>query len=135
MSLLRHADMHPCSLVQAANGPAAHKPLLFHTNPPPSSALPPPHLLARTLPPAPAGKPVYFEAAVERFKDFDLLASGFYNSMLAGADNIGITNWHTRVDMNASLTKVGRRARGRRARGRWAGGSDGVKEGERAAAV
>ncbi len=49
---------------------------------------------------------MYFEAAVERFKDFDLLAAGFYNSLLAGADNIGITNWHTRVDMNASLAKV-----------------------------
>ncbi|KAG2425719.1 hypothetical protein HXX76_013561 [Chlamydomonas incerta] len=52
------------------------------------------------------GKPVYFEAAVERFKDYALLEAGFYNSLLAGADNIGITNWHTRVDMNASLAKA-----------------------------
>ncbi|KXZ54054.1 hypothetical protein GPECTOR_5g162 [Gonium pectorale] len=49
------------------------------------------------------GKPVYFEAAVEQFKGLEILEAGFRNSMLAGGENLGITNWHTRVEMNATL--------------------------------
>ncbi|KXZ41551.1 hypothetical protein GPECTOR_399g226 [Gonium pectorale] len=49
------------------------------------------------------GKPIYFEAAVERFSGLDVLEAGFRNSLMAGGVNLGITNWHTRVEMNASL--------------------------------
>lgn len=40
----------------------------------------------------PYGKPVYFEAAVERYKDMGVLEGGFMNAMLAGSNNLGITN-------------------------------------------
>ncbi|KXZ54055.1 hypothetical protein GPECTOR_5g163 [Gonium pectorale] len=49
------------------------------------------------------GKPVYFEAAVEQLSSLEALEAGFRNSMLAGGENLGITNWHTRLEMNASL--------------------------------
>ncbi|GFR43114.1 hypothetical protein Agub_g4115 [Astrephomene gubernaculifera] len=54
----------------------------------------------------PYGKPVYFEAAVERFADLKLLEAGFRATLLAGAPNLGITNWHTRVEVNESLARI-----------------------------
>ncbi|PNH04709.1 hypothetical protein TSOC_009088 [Tetrabaena socialis] len=56
------------------------------------------------------GKPVYFEAAVERFPLLGLLAAGYQSAMLAGADSVGIANWHTRVEMNATLGAIMRAA-------------------------
>ncbi|KAG2429362.1 hypothetical protein HXX76_011128 [Chlamydomonas incerta] len=50
------------------------------------------------------GKKTYFEAAVERYASMGLLEAGYRNALLAGAPNLGLTNWLTRVDMNASLT-------------------------------
>ncbi|KXZ54064.1 hypothetical protein GPECTOR_5g171 [Gonium pectorale] len=51
-------------------------------------------------------KPVYFEAAVERFANFDLLKAGYKNAMMAGAPNMGLTNWLNRIELNASLTQA-----------------------------
>ncbi|KAG2487314.1 hypothetical protein HYH03_014031 [Edaphochlamys debaryana] len=47
----------------------------------------------------PYGKPVYFEAAVERYNNMSLLVDGYKASLLAGAPNLGITNWLGRVDL------------------------------------
>ncbi|KXZ46504.1 hypothetical protein GPECTOR_43g941 [Gonium pectorale] len=51
----------------------------------------------------PYGKPTYFEAAVEHFNDTYLLVESFRESLLSGAGNLGITNWHRRVKMSAAL--------------------------------
>ncbi len=48
----------------------------------------------------PYGKPVYFEAAVERYKDMGVLEGGFMNAMLAGSNNLGITNCECRHKTN-----------------------------------
>ncbi|PNW81738.1 hypothetical protein CHLRE_06g258226v5 [Chlamydomonas reinhardtii] len=52
------------------------------------------------------GKRTYFEAAVERYASMNLLEAGYRNALLAGAPNLGLTNWLTRVEMNASLTRA-----------------------------
>ncbi|KAG2487833.1 hypothetical protein HYH03_013550 [Edaphochlamys debaryana] len=52
------------------------------------------------------GKPVYFEAAMERFNDRAFIVEGYKDALIAGAANMGITNWINRVEMNASLTEA-----------------------------
>eukprot|EP00198_Chlamydomonas_reinhardtii_P013104 XP_001702441.1 predicted protein [Chlamydomonas reinhardtii] len=45
------------------------------------------------------GKPTYFEAAVERFADVKLLQAGYAHALLAGASNMGLTNWLGRINI------------------------------------
>ncbi|KAG2487331.1 hypothetical protein HYH03_014047 [Edaphochlamys debaryana] len=55
----------------------------------------------------PYGKPVYFEAAMERYNNMSLLVNGFKASLLAGAPNLGITNWlQGGVPMDEKLTEA-----------------------------
>ncbi|KXZ54056.1 hypothetical protein GPECTOR_5g164 [Gonium pectorale] len=52
------------------------------------------------------GKPVYFEAAVERMSSLELLEAGFRHAAASGAMGIGLTNWLGRLPLNASLMQA-----------------------------
>ncbi|GLC41863.1 hypothetical protein PLESTM_001259300 [Pleodorina starrii] len=52
------------------------------------------------------GKPVVFEASVERVADHAVLAASYRAALMAGADGLGLSHWLGRIAPNASLTQA-----------------------------
>ncbi|GIL48592.1 hypothetical protein Vafri_4654, partial [Volvox africanus] len=52
------------------------------------------------------GKPVHFEAAVERVANYSLIGEAFRSALMAGAESVGISHWLTRISPNDSLVKA-----------------------------